>query len=457
MKRVSVRFGILALLMLWAAAPAAAQVQRPRDTDNTRTADRALERGDDADDEAERQAQFQEALTAAQAEIAENPDNPLGYRLGARSALALGQYELAGEYFDKATELYPLYEVEDLPMREQTWIDLYQQAGALIDTGDYEGAAVIFENAHAIYKQRPEVMITLAQIYASIGELDKALDFIDQVNAFMDSDAASGVDEAMLAGWQEQAASLRELRAQVLAADNRLAEAADAYRELREANPENHDYTLRLAMTLMDMGNQTESLALYDELLSGSGTTGPEYYMAGVGFYQADDFEKAVRGFSSAADRNPRDRDALEMWARTLQLDSAWTEIPPVAQRWLELDPDSQSGWAILAQSANQAGDTETTQAAMTSLQALQVAVEQLELQRFGSGGGVVGGTVLNKTLDPGSSVTLEFTFYGENDSEMGTVSVPVTVGDVDAPVQFEAQLDSQDAIGGYSYELTGG
>jgi len=135
MKRVPGALGIVACLMLWAAPMGAQEVQRPRETDNTEAADEALEDGDDADDEAERRMHFQEALTSAQAEMAENPNNPLGYRLGALAALGLEQYAVAGEYFDRATELYPIYEVEDRPMREQVWIDLYQQAFPLVDSG----------------------------------------------------------------------------------------------------------------------------------------------------------------------------------------------------------------------------------------------------------------------------------------------------------------------------------
>ena len=80
---------------------------------------------------------------------------------------------------------------------------------------------------------------------------------------------------------------------------------------------------------------------------------------------------------------------------------------------------------------------------------------EQLELQRFGSGGGLVSGAVMNKTLTPGAAVAIAFTFYGEDDSPIGSLTVPVTVGDPDVPVSFEGELSSTDQIGGYSYTLT--
>lgn len=247
---------------------------------------------------------------------------------------------------------------------------------------------------------------------------------------------------------------LPELKAQVLAAAGRLEDAAEAYRGLMESDPSNIAHTLDLATILMNLGNETEALQLYGGLLSSPGVSGPDYYMIGVGFYQAEDYVNAVRGFSGAADQNPRDRDAIEMWARSLQLDSLFADVPPVAQRWVELDPNSQSGWAILAQSANVNGDTEATQVAMTAIQGLEVSVDQLELQRFGAGGGIVRGIVANKTLAAGTSVTLVFTFYGTDGDPIGTMSQAVTLGEVDTVQDLELELDSAETVGGYSYEL---
>ena len=76
-----------------------------------------------------------------------------------------------------------------------------------------------------------------------------------------------------------------------------------------------------------------------------------------------------------------------------------------------------------MAQAANLTGDTETTQEAMSAIQGLEVSVDQLGLQRSGSGGGIVSGLVINKTLEEGATVTLEFTFYGTADNELGSLS----------------------------------
>ena len=207
----------------------------------------------------------------------------------------------------------------------------------------------------------------------------------------------------------------------------------------------------------MDMGNETEALDVSEDLLSRPGLSGQDYYSIGIGFYQASDYERAVRAFCGAAEENSRDRDALELWARSLSLDSVYVDVAPVAERWIELDPYSQNGYVILAQAANQNGDTERTQEAMATVQALEVNVDQLQLQKFNEGGGVVSGSVINKTLEAGASVTLRFTFYGTSDNPIGSVTAAVTVGAADMAEIFRAQLDSEESIGGYSYELTVG
>lgn len=439
-------------------AAAGGQGERPRETENTRAAERALEDAEAAEDEAVARTQYQQALASAEAGIAEDPTNPLAYRLGALAALGLEDYVKAGEYFDEAAELRPLYEFEDQPIRERTWIDLYQEAAPLVSSGDYEGAAVVFENANAIYRGRPEGMITLGQLYAQLRQHDLALENLDAAQDLMaDPELMSTVDSATAAGWREQAGDIPLLRAQVLADAGRFEEASSAYRELADADPENVELTRGLATILMQMGSEAEALEVYADLLDRPGLSAEDYYAIGVGFYQASDYTRAVQAFGRAADVSPRDRDALEMWARSMQLDSAYADVPRVAERWLELDPYSQNGYLILAQAANANGDQEATREAVQTVEGLEVSVDQLQLRRFASGGGTVSGQVMNKTLDAGATVTLRFTFYGESGDPIGTVSETVSVAGADLAQVFTVQFDSAQTIAGYGYELTVG
>ena len=76
---------------------------------------------------------------------------------------------------------------------------------------------------------------------------------------------------------------------------------------------------------------------------SNRGLDGETIFAIGVGFCLPDDYVNAAAAFGKAADLNRTDRDAVEMWAHSLNLDSAYSAIPAVAERWVELDPYNQN------------------------------------------------------------------------------------------------------------------
>jgi len=141
------------------------------------------------------------------------------------------------------------------------------------------------------------------------------------------------------------------------------------------------------------------------------------------------------------------------MWARTLQLDSMYAEAAPAAQRWAELDPASQIALTVWAQAVNSGGDAQQAGEIIGMVDELTFTVDDLQFRRFGGGGGTVSGSVTNKTLQQGDQVTLEFTFYTESGSPMGTVTQTVTVGGADMAQVFSVQFDSAEYVGGYGYE----
>jgi tetratricopeptide (TPR) repeat protein len=431
--------------------------ENPRNTENTRAAEDALDRAADAPDPAQALALYRQALQSAEAAIAEDPRNPLAYRLAGTAAIGAEEYGSAGEYLDRAMELRPLYEFDLAGVREQTWIDLYQQATPLVQAGDYEAAAEYFEDANAIYQGRPEAMVTLGQIYAQLREHDRALEHIDNAIAFQDSEALQQVDEETQAAWREQIADLPFLRAQVLADAGRFEEAVGTFREMSAADPANVELKRSLAAILIEMGEEDEAFGIYEEMLGMPGLGAADYYSIGVGYYQGSDYEGAVRAFAQAADASVNDRDAIEMWARSLQLDSAYADVPPVAERWLELDPNSQNAYLILAQSQNQLGNQSETQAAVQAVERLEVAVNDLTLRRHPGGGATVTGSVVNKTLSQGAQVTLDFTFYDAAGNAIGSQSRTVSVGAADMAQVFTVEFDSAQPVGGYGYTLSAG
>jgi tetratricopeptide (TPR) repeat protein len=432
------------------------QGETPRNTDNTRAADDALDAGEDADDPNQARMHFQQALAAAQAAITEDSRNPLAHRLAALANLELGDYVQAGEHFDQAQQLRPIYEFEDAGIREQAYINQYQAASPLLQQGAYEEAAVYLENADAVYHGRPEAKITLAQIYAALRDPDMAIQKMDEVDAFFQSQAFADIDDETRADWSAMADGFDLMKAQVLADAGRFEEAVVEYRALVAANPNDVALQQDLGAILMQMGETEQALDVYRGLVGRPGLDSDGLTRIGLGFYQADEFDEAAQALGRAAEVSPMDRDAIEWWARALLADSAFAEIPDVADRWVELDPQSRQGHLILAQAANMAGDSPRAAAAVQRVEALEFSVDNLQMTRSRGVGVDVSGAVQNISMNQGQSVTLDFTFYSPSGSALGTASVPVTVGEQGMNEVFQVQFDTTEPVGGYSYEVGG-
>lgn len=433
-----------------------AQGERPRDTENTRAAENHLEAAEDAGSADAARPHYQQAMQSAQAAVTEDPTNPLAHRLAAFAALGLEDYQAAGRHFERAQELRPVYELELASVREQTYIDLYQVATPFLQSGDFTEAAEVLEDANAVYPDRPEALITLAQIYAQERNHDLALERIDQAIAFFSSDRLEEVDPETAAAWQEQADGLPLMRAQVLVDAGRFEEAVGTYRQMAEADPSNISMTQDLAAILMQMGNEAEALEVYESLLSRPSLTAQDYYRIGVGFYQASDYERASQAFGEAAEMSRMDRDAIEMWARSLQLDSAYAAVPPVAERWIELDPASQIAITVLAQAVNSTGDAARAGEIIRRVDALPLTVNDLQMRRF-QGGAQVTGAVTNLTLQQGSNATLEFTFYGAGGQQLGTARQQVPIRAPGMSEVFQVEFSSEQPVAGYGYTYTTG
>jgi tetratricopeptide (TPR) repeat protein len=431
--------------------------ERPRNTADTRAAQRALDDAANADTPEAARPLYQQALQSAQAEIAADSLNPLGQRLAGEAYLGLEDYAQAATHFDKAEAGWELYEIELAQVREQAFIDLYQKAAPSLQSGDYEAAAAVLENADQIYKARPEAMITLAQIYSALHNTDKALEKLDETATFMGSGKLDEVDAETAQEWRDMASGLPLMRGQVLVDAGRFEDAVGVYRQLASSDSADVSIVLDLAAIYVQMGQQDSALAVYQSLQGRSDLAAIDYYRMGAGYYQASDYSQAAEAFGKDVQASPMDRDGLEMWARSLQLDSAFAQVPPVAQRWLDLDPASQIAITVLAQATNATGDTQRAGQIIRQADALQITVNDLEMRRDGGGGVTVNGTVTNKTLMQGATVNFTFTFYNEAGTSIGTAQQSVQVGapGINRPLQVEFNSDQD--VGGYGYKYTAG
>ena len=466
----------VALSVVGTATPVAAQRgqslaqgEKPKETKQTKEAQKQLEKAATAASPEAAAPFFQVALDSANSEIRTNAKNPLGHRLAAEALVGLNRLEEAAAALTQAETLRPIYQLETEGIRERAWIDTYQRAQPALTEGKYLEAAQILEGANAIYKQRPEIMIVLGQIYAQENQPDKAITHLTAANDLINSRMAE-VDSTMASAWKEQQAEIPVTIAQAYISAKRFDEAASSLRGLVDANPDNLMYARNLANIYAQSEKPDSASAVYGRLLRRSDLSPSDLYQIGIGLYTIDKFNEAAEAFKKGSQVAPKDRDAFEMWARTLQLSQNRAGTEPTAEQlaelttasegWLNLDPHSRVGMLILAQTVNKAKNEAKVQELVQRMEALKVGVSDLQLRREANGGASLTGTLENYKANQGTVVTLTFTFFDKSGAQIGTQSVQAMTGapSAEAPSKatFNVTFNSDKTVDGYTYTLAG-
>lgn len=455
------------------AAPAVrgealAQGERPRENDMTRSAEDHLAQGDQAATPEEAAQEYALAAQQAQAAVEADPTNPLAHRLLGEARIGLGDFVGADAALSEAERLRPIYILETEGIREGAWIAQYQKAGPLIEAGDYPAAIELFEQADAIYDERPEVKIYLGQLLVQEERYEEGIDVLREAIDIINSDVVEVMDSATVAGWREQEAQLPIYIAQALMRTERYDEAAIELERLLEADPGNMAYLRQLAALYLQTDRTDEARGIYDRMAATADLTSDGWYGIGVGFYQLEDFDGAIDAFRKAAELAPRNRDALEMWARSIveKYPATGDVAPPpagvleeareAAERWLELDPANRFAYLILAQTVNRMGDDARAGDLVEAVEALEVAVTSISLQRYPDGGGVVAGTLSNVSREPGSTVTMNFEFYNASGSVIGTEQTTVVLPAEGGSQSFQVEVSGPQTVDGYGYTIPG-
>jgi tetratricopeptide (TPR) repeat protein len=453
-------------------ATAGADGARERETAETREAERAINLAMVAGPEAGA-PQYETGLSAANAAIAADSMNPLAYKLAGQALVGLGRMQEAAAMLDKAETLRPAYLRDPAEgtegIRENAWIETYQKAQPLLESGDYLGAAEVLEGANAIYKQRPEIMIVLGQIYVQENQPDRAIGFLREADALI-TRRAPEVDSTMAADWRTQQADIPVQIAQALISAERFDEAAVELRTLVAENPDNILYANNLASIYIQSNQMDLAAGVYERLLQRSDLAPGDVYSIGIGYYQMQRYADAARTFQRAATMASKDRDALEMWARSIQIQhqrdsttatpASVQELIGAAERWIALDPNARIGYAILTAAVYRTGNEDRTADLLEKTQAIKVAVAELALQRNPEGGATVTGDIENMTADPGTRANLTFTFYDRQGNAIGTQTASVqagaagTGGNPGARTPFRVTFTSDQQVNGYSYTL---
>ena len=402
---------------------------------------------------------YRDALEDVYEAIDRDPSNPTGFLHLGVARLGLREYAAADSAFDQAEGLYPDYFDEEGGtgvFRENGWIDAYNEGIAALDAGDTDGALGFFHLANVIFDRRPEAFLNLGASYANSGQPDASIDAWRGAIAVIDSPDSKPKDDETRVQWVEEfrPMALTNL-AQILGSSDRADEAVSIYREILEQDPDNDRARSGLAIALGQSGHAEDALSIYDEILESDDASALDYFNAGVTLYGAEAYDRATVAFEKVLERAPMYRDALQNLVQTLALTESYEAQLPLSQKLIDMDGRNYLAHQMHLRALSQVGRSDEVGPLLEEMQAMTFLVDDLQLQPRGDGGRVLG-TVTNKLLEEGASVTLRFHFYDDTGVELGTKDVAVPAPPVDVAQQFQVVIETEHAVMGYSYEVVG-
>ena len=323
-----------------------------------------------------------------------------------------------------------------------------------MEAQDSEGAVELFRFANVMFDERPEAYLNIGVETSGLDDVEVSIEAFRNAIAVIESPDADPGDEETRQAWDTEYWSTAQTNlGLVLERAGRHEEAVSVYEALLERDPDNVQAQSSLALALSLTGQGDDALLIFDEILGREDGSPLDYFNAGVSLYTADQMEKAVVGFTKTLERSPMYRDALQNLTQILNMLEEYEAQIPYSERLLELDPYNDLVIRLHVRALVQVGRQADGVALLDMMQELPFVTDYIQLQPSNSGASV-SGQVINKTLEPGTTVTLRFTFYDDDGNPVGSEDCEVTISDPDVAHTFEVTFEAEEQVLGYSYEF---
>ena len=412
------------------------------------------------EDDSLRAAAYRNVLATIIEGLTSSNNNPMAYLHLGIAHYNLKDYVAADLAFDRAEAMYPAYADEEFGTtgyRLNAWAEAYNEALLRLEAQDSEGAVDRFNMANMIYAHRAEAYLNLGVTLAGLGDIEGSIQAWRNALAVIESPDGNPGDDETRETWDTEFWMMAQSSlGRLLPAVGRPEEAVAVLEAILERSPDDTDAQSALALALVQSGQGGDALGIFDEILASEDGTPLDYYNAGVSLYGADQMDKAVLGFEKTVERSPMYRDALQNLVQTLNEQEDYEAQVPYSERLLELDPFNDFVYLMHVRGLVQVGREPEGLAALEVMQALPFVIDALQLRPLAAGCRVTG-IAVNKALDPGTSITLRFTFYDNDGNPIGSADTEVTISDPEVAHDFEVTFEGGEiSVLGYSYEFVG-
>lgn len=428
---------IAALVLLVMPAGVSAQGDNSHTREATRHIGLAMTRQDDA----ERQQMYQQALTALEAGMQDEPDHAKTWFLAGGVYAALGQFQQAHEAFNKAVELYPDYQADLAIEREQAWVHAFNAGVAAMDTQDYSGAIAALEAANQLYPQRPEAYLNLASLYSNQNEPERAIEVLETAIEIIEAADPEQVQPETLEQWGRYAQLARINMGQIQGQAGIIAfqeedydRAAQLFKAAAEVNPHSRDFRYNYVQSVFAKTQDLEEAR--DSVLAAM--------QAATGDAQV----------AANAELERHDAELMELYDELLVGVDA---VQPI-------DPNNEMLYVIAARAHRMKGVLSGDQAAakigqdkalelLTQRDQLPVEVSTLAIDGQGEAA-TIAGTLRNRSVPAGTPVVLRLTLLGIDGAPVGEGEITVTAPAADTDTEFEGSIPVTGEIAGWRYQV---
>ncbi|HSJ08856.1 MAG TPA: tetratricopeptide repeat protein [Longimicrobiales bacterium] len=476
---------ILAALLL---VPAAAQAQRPSNNVHTRSADVYLTDAFDPNtNPGDRLDILKKAVEAATKGTQNDPNNPKPWFQLGRAQAGLGNFLAADSAFDRAEAMYPQYAEEIDPERLRAWITTYNAAVAAVQEGRSADAIKSLEAADAIYRKRPEALVTLGSLYMQLDQPAMAETALKSALEVIRGPERARQAAAQQAAWAEDEQQVTRRLTNLYLESERYGEAEALLREMVSGQPDSFTLKGLLAQTLERAGKPAEAAVIYAELLAHPDADEFSLFNVGIGLYRAEKFDDAAVAFRRALEKNTYSHDTQYNLAQALlaragelgrekgdatadrktaidaELRTLYTELLALTETLSAIDPANRQIFMVRAESQRNLGELSTGAAANEWRQKVLATLEAAEAMPIDVAGIVavpgdktyqISGRVTNLKLPEGTPVVLRFVVLNREGAEVATKDVTVNLTVTEESRRFTETIEVPEGAGAWKYTI---
>lgn len=482
-ERIALAVALLTAFLSPGMAPAQETVcpqQKPQEGPLSRRAEEYIERaGKEKSSDAQR-GYFDYALDLLKQGIEKEPDNPLHYLIAGQVSLQVDDYVGADTLWDRAECLWQPYAETIEGLRYVAWGSAFRGAEELSSSGDTLAAMQAYRNAYAIYDLEPHPVFRFASLCVTRTQLAES----DSVQQGSLEQAIWGFREAVAASRRSGTLNEEDRReftetatanlAQLLAYQDRWLDAVEVYEDYLAEYPEDAAPRLKIASFLTmrlnelrdslqqvpaepgDLAARIDSLGarvaqVYNGLLAMEGVDleADEYHEMGIGLYRLNQYDQAAIAFNKTLERQPYRPLSLILLAHSLYAVERYDSLVTVVKLLVDRYPYDIDNLTLLAQAYRRTQRPELALEALERREALPFQLAEIQLE-----GGAASGRLENIKLEPGTLIEIEFTFYDDAGSVIGTAGHSLAAPPQGETAAFRVSPEAGAEASGFIYRI---